>query len=322
MAADIVDGFVGCLLAAAIGDALGMPVEGFSSEEIRKRFGKVREMMPAPEGHFHFGLESGQFTDDTLETLILAESMIESYGFSADNFSEKLASWGGTWALDEKLGRGVGLTSRSSIEQMRSGASWKESGLSLPTCGSAMRAAPIGLFYHCDIGLVSRYADLQSIPTHCGVAARAGSIAVACGVALGLMGFPKASVLKMVSELSSRADKDFSEKLLLVNSLLEMEPTNALSLIGTSPAVFEVVPAAFYCFLKFSPEEAIIAAASGGGDTDSIASIVGALAGASEGTGWIPERWRSTLEDAERIEAIGKKLAELSLDMCSGKKAL
>jgi len=318
MAADIEDGFIGCLLGGAIGDALGMPVEGLGPEEIEDQFGSVRDMMPAPEGHFHFGLKSGQFTDDTIETLILAEPMIDSCGFSGDDFSERLASWGGAFALDERLGRGVGMTSRSSIEQMRSGTSWKESGLTLPTCGSAMRAAPIGLFYHCDLGLVSRYADLQSIPTHCGGAARAGSIAVACGVALGLMGFPKVQALKMASSLASRADRDLSQRLLQVETLLEMEASEALDAIGTSPAVFEVVPAAFFCHLKFEPEEALIAAASAGGDTDSIASIAGALAGAACGKTWIPERWTSQLEDADRIESLGKRLSELSQAVCRG----
>jgi ADP-ribosyl-[dinitrogen reductase] hydrolase len=180
-----------------------------------------------------------------------------------------------------------------------------------------MRAAPIGLFYHCDLGLASRYADLQSLPTHCGPAARAGSIAIACAVALCLKGFPKETVIGMASSLSFRADKEFSERLSWVSSLLDMEPEKAMESIGTSPAVFETVPAAFYCFLKFEPEEALIFAASSGGDTDSIASMVGALFGASRGTSWIPERWLSCLEDKERIVQIGKRLAGLSSEVCS-----
>ncbi len=81
MMVELLDRFQGCLLGGAVGDALGMPTEGYTAEEIQTRFGPIRDMLPAPEGHFHTGLEAGQFTDDTEETLILAESMIEACWF-------------------------------------------------------------------------------------------------------------------------------------------------------------------------------------------------------------------------------------------------
>lgn len=318
MAANILDRFRGCLLGVAVGDALGMPVEGYTAYEIESKFGPVRDMMPAPEGHFHSGLAAGQFTDDTEETLLLAESMIESSGFSAERFSDKLRSWGSLWTLDENLNRGIGFTTRSSVENMLAGTSWQESGLDIPTCGSAMRAAPIGLLYHCDLSVVARYAELQSIPTHCGPAARAGSIAVAVGVALCLQGFPKEMVLKTAADLAKKTDSEFADRLLWAGSLLGLglEPSEALKAIGNSPIVSETVPAAFYCYMKFQPEEALIAAASGGGDTDSIASIAGSLLGASFGTAWIPERWLLCLENRERIERAALDLSSLSSEIC------
>lgn len=316
MAADISDRFRGCLLGVAVGDALGMPVEGYTAEEIESKFGSVRDMMPAPEGHFHSGLAAGQFTDDTEETLLLAESMIESYGFSGDRFADKLMDWGSLWTLDESRNRGIGFTTRSSVENMLAGQSWKESGLDIPSCGAAMRAAPIGLLYHCDLSMVARYAELQSIPTHCGAAARAGSVAVAVAVALCLQGFPREIVFKTAVELSRKVDGEFADRLLWAGTLLDLKPFEALKAIGNSPLVRETVPAAFYCFLKFEPEEALIAAASGGGDTDSIASIAGALLGASLGIGWIPERWQSCLEDRERIDRVALDLASLSSEIC------
>jgi len=82
--------------------------------------------------------------------------------------------------------------------------------------------------------------------------------------------------------------------------------------------VGETVPAAFFCHLRLDPEEALIAAASNGGDTDSIASIAGALAGASRGSDWIPERWLTRLEDRERIEKAGRDLAAVASRICPG----
>jgi poly(ADP-ribose) glycohydrolase ARH3 len=89
-----------------------------------------------------------------------------------------------------------------------------------------------------------------------------------------------------------------------------------LERIGNSPEAAETVPAAFYCFLKFEPEEALITAASGGGDTDSIASIAGALCGASRGFDWIPKRWLRVLEGRERIENAARGLSELHSMLC------
>jgi len=311
------DRFVGCMLGLAVGDALGMPVEGLTAREIAQTWGEVRDMMPAPDDHFHSGLVAGQYTDDTEMTLLLAETLLEAGGFSGDRFAEKLACWGSGWCRDHSLNRGVGLATRCSVEKLLSGEEWQRSGVDVPTCGSAMRVAPLGLVYHCDIGLVSRYAEVQSIPTHCGSAPRAGAVAVACGVALSLAGFPRPTVLEICSSQAEKVDRGLARRLRAVSSLLELKTEQAMQAIGTTPAVYETVPAAFYFYLKFEPEEALIAAASAGGDTDSVASMVGALWGAARGSSWIPERWLSRLEDRDRIEKIGFDLAVLCTRLCN-----
>jgi ADP-ribosylglycohydrolase len=174
-----------------------------------------------------------------------------------------------------------------------------------------MRAAPIGLLYNGDLGLVSKYAELQSLPTHCGIASLAGAVAVATGVALCLKGFGKEMALRTAAYAARRLDIDFAERLLWVLSLKDLKPEDALVTIQNSPLARETVPAAFYCFIKFEPEEALIWAASSGGDTDSIASIAGSLFGATSGTSWIPDRWLSPLEQKERIERAATGLMSL-----------
>ncbi len=313
---DILDRFRGCLLGVAVGDALGMPTEGYTAREIKTKFGMVREMMPAPEGHFHSGLLAGQFTDDTEETLLLAESLVEAAGFSPDRFAEKLAAWGTTWTQDERLNRGVGFATRSAVESLIAGTAWQQSGLAISTCGSAMRAAPIGLLYHTDLNIVKSYADLQSLPTHTSAAARAAAVAVAVGVALSFSGFSKDMILRNAASQASRLDAEFAERLLWIGTLLDLRPEDALGLIRNSPLAAETVPAAFYCFLKFGPEDALIMAASSGGDTDTIASIAGSLFGAALGPTWILESWLAALEGRERIEDAARDLFELSDSFC------
>lgn len=313
---DRLDRFRGCFLGGATGDALGMPAEGYTAAQIQSIFGQIDDMVPPPEGHFHACLRAGQFTDDTEETLILAQSLIEHSGFSGNGFSQKLMSWGSTWCLDERLCSGVGFATRSAVESMIAGTPWQESGVSIPTCGSAIRAAPIGLLYHADLGLVKSYADLQSLLTHSSPLSRAGAIAVAVAVALGLMDFSKETILLNAACQAGRVDPSFAERLLWAETLIDLPQKEALSRIGNSPLASETVVSAFYCFLRFGPEEGLIAAVSGGGDTDSIASIAGNLFGASQGSSWIPERWLVKLDQKERIEKTAKELYHLSESFC------
>jgi ADP-ribosyl-[dinitrogen reductase] hydrolase len=64
----------GCLLAGAVGDALGAPVEFISLAEIRARFGAqgVTGYLPA------YGRDGGAITDDTQMTLFTAEGVIRA----------------------------------------------------------------------------------------------------------------------------------------------------------------------------------------------------------------------------------------------------
>jgi ADP-ribosyl-[dinitrogen reductase] hydrolase len=318
MADGLVDRFRGCMLGVAVGDALGMPVEGLTRYEIRASLGEVREMVAPAPNHFHCGLGPGQYTDDTEQTLLLADTIIEAGFFDVERFTSKLADWGRCWIADPSKNRGVGWTSKMAIQDLLMDRPWREAGLPTPTCGSAMRTAPIGLVYHCNLDLVAMYADQQSLPTHSSKAARAGSIAVAVGVALSLLGFAPTRVLEMAAAASERVDRDLGRRLLMAKELLDLDTPEALAEIGTSPMVAETVPAAFYCHLKFEPEEALIAAASSGGDTDSIASITGALAGASQGSAWIPERWLACLEERARIEVVAMGLADVAARICPG----
>jgi len=92
-------------------------------------------------------LGAGEYTDDTEQMLLLARSLIECSGFDAGDFAAKIARWGADTLADPLRKNLVGPSSSSAIAKLNSGVSWKESGSTLPSCGSAMRAAPIGLFY-------------------------------------------------------------------------------------------------------------------------------------------------------------------------------
>lgn len=72
---------------------------------------------------------------------------------------------------------------------------------------------------------------------------------------------------------------------------------------------------AFLCHFDH-PVDAIAAAAHAGGDTDTVACMAGALAGALHGGGWVPAQWWGALENEPQTGrdaalAVAAKLAEL-----------
>jgi poly(ADP-ribose) glycohydrolase ARH3 len=94
-----------------------------------------------------------------------------------------------------------------------------------------------------------------------------------------------------------------------------MTPAEELpySLINVDSHVNECVPTAVGIFLIFRHnfEEAVAAAASAGGDTDTVAAIVGALSGAYHGLSAIPERWLKQISHREALENVARGLIEL-----------
>jgi poly(ADP-ribose) glycohydrolase ARH3 len=83
-----------------------------------------------------------------------------------------------------------------------------------------------------------------------------------------------------------------------------------VGVLGNGIAADEAVPAALYAFVRHvaSFADAVTAAVRLGGDTDTIAAMTGALAGAFHGVDAIPDRWRSRLEDEQRIDALADEL--------------
>jgi len=74
------------------------------------------------------------------------------------------------------------------------------------------------------------------------------------------------------------------------------------------------VPTAIYCFLKQpkSYKDCITYAVSLGGDTDTIASMTGAISGAYLGVNAIPPKWRLKLENRAYIEALAEGLYQIT----------
>ncbi|MCZ7356459.1 MAG: ADP-ribosylglycohydrolase family protein [Candidatus Methanoperedens sp.] len=307
------DKYIGCMVGAAIGDALGKQNEGLSREDILKK-GCAADYGRTPAGCPGFKLRPGQYTDDTEQMIVLARSIIKCNGFDAGDFAAGIAKWGVDALNDPERKSLVGPSSNAAVTRLNSGMGWKYSGSHVPTCGSAMRVAPIGLFYK-DPDEIEKNAALSSIPTHNSKGAIAGAVAVAIGVRGALLGMEFQKIIKDVTERASKYDSGLGKKIKLSFTKRNTGPEEVFSELGTSYSVYETVPCAFYCFSRYfdDPGKAIMEAANAGGDTDSIACITGALCGALHGIASFPETWINGLENEDMIAHLAEMIFERSI---------
>jgi len=271
--------FRGAFAGFAIGDAIGMPYEGLSeSIEIERS-----EIKPV------------EWTDDTEQMLVLAESILSTTYFDPEDFASRLCKM--------KSPR-MGPTTAEALERLKQGVPWQKAGIESNTCGAAMRVMPVGLAYSFNLNLVESYAVVQAIVTHRGKAAIAGSVGIAIAFACLYNDYTSEETLKEVCRRCKAYDELMAEK-------IEMAGEKTLEEIGASILSTDVVPASLHCFLTSSSyEECIIKAVSGGGDTDTIAAIAGGLKGVELGYSAIPDRWRNF---ASAVLHIAEELYNLHL---------
>jgi ADP-ribosylglycohydrolase len=250
--------------------------------------------------------------------LVLAGSLINNNGFDVTDFSQMIAKWGKDAFNDPVRKSFVGPSSAFAINRLNSGVSWKESGSDFPSCGSAMRVAPIGLFYD-ELDDVESNAALSSIPTHNNKVSIAAAVAVAIAIRCALDGIECANILSETCSRTSKYDAVLAEKIMFSFELKNNDPDDVFFRIGTSYLASDTVPSAFYCFARHfeNPQNALIEAVNAGGDTDSIACITGALCGALYGMDIFPKRWIEGLENKDLIEETAGKMYEMKLHSSS-----
>jgi poly(ADP-ribose) glycohydrolase ARH3 len=89
----------------------------------------------------------------------------------------------------------------------------------------------------------------------------------------------------------------------------EVTPAEVARLLGATVAAHESVPAALVAAAAPSFEDALTFAVRCGGDTDTVAAMAGAIAGARLGASAIPRRWLDALEDGPKGRGHVERLA-------------
>lgn len=345
----------GCTVGAAAGDTLGRPTEGINKKDWLEFYGgKITSYQKALPGHPCSHLNRGQYTDDTQQLILLAESLVERKCFDIYDFGHKLGQWGYMCRTIPGYDRFSGETSLSAALDLYRGVDPHFSGKFRASCGAGMRVAPLGLFFYDNIPELDKAARESSILTHNHPVAVDSAVLVSHIVAYLMNDYaPLEAVQKSNERLktslrgmciassgrdaaiteasASRGDAPYGdaapanshresrrcyahtlkEKIQYVCENKDQRPEEIALVIGTSASALETIPMAVHCFIH-SPhdfETVVINAANlVPGDTDSIACIAGALAGAFNGLDAIPKKFKENLEDYAKLELLGQKL--------------
>ena len=307
--------FVGALIGTFVGDALGMPVEGWSWTRIAREWGEVREMLPARLGR-------GTYTDDTLLMIALAESLLANQGrVVPEDLVRRFRA-----VYDPRRGFGAGM--HRLVRLWEAGVPWDEAARSLFNGGSygngaAMRVAPVGVLYHQDPTEVYRAAVLQARVTHAHPLGQQGAALQALAVAQALRAsahtFSPEQFLEDLEATLPASAETFRRALMMAGELLDRWEDRGLVVrkLGNRSAAHRSVPTAIFAFLTHwtSFEEALVYAVSLGGDTDTLAAMTGAIAGAFHGVHAVPPRWWDALEQGEKgrdyVVTLGERLYHL-----------
>lgn len=288
------------LVGTCIADALGMPFEGMSRDNPLLVNWDGVSFLPSKRHK----LKAGMFTDDGQLSVVVAESLIASHGFNPDYLAQRYQNW-----FFSGSARGFGRTTRMAMNALKDGVHWSESGVEGSYGnGTAMRAAPFGVFFRNDLKALVHIMKIDSAMTHRSEDAEAGAIAIALAAAYAANNDTDDLINKIFPNLPDSTIKRTISTLDLLISSDYIPSEKALKVLGTSANIKETVPAALYCFIKFDNYiDAVQAAIRAGGDADTTAAIVGALSGAQYGLKGIDKRFYS-VEDFDKLLGLDSKL--------------
>lgn len=277
---------VGSLIGLAIGDALGAPLEGSPQPEVW--------LAEYRSGGRH-SRKKGEFTDDTLQAVAVAQSLVESRGFCEKDLVEKLSDsyiqkpeWFGptsTFFFDLVRSGTVPHRAARIVHQRRGGSR---------TNGSVMRGFPLGIFYPAP--------EVYPVSLTCSQVTHFDPVAGHCSAFLNTLvsdmcrGLSRAAAFRHARSLCTN-----NEVHAVLGSFNQYDPDPSLDSVLCSHA-------ALHSFMHAkSAEMAILSAVNLGGDADTVGACTGALAGAYWGLGALPLRWREGLERYDELV----RLAEL-----------
>lgn len=332
---------LGGLVLAAAGDAIGAATETRSTALIEERFGgPVRDFIDAPEDTFARGAKAGTVTDDFSLAWCTAMAIAERGGVIDEACAkDALVRWHG---LGDYFERYAGPTTRAAVMAML--GTPMEAPLSFLACdnskasnGGAMKIEAVGYVNPGDWDRAVEDAITICLPTHPYDIALSGACAVAAACAEAVR--EGADFFSIVKAGAYGAQKGYEkggrvgarlagpsvERRIWIAAELGMRAPDIETamrdisdIIGTGLAAAEAVPAAFGLLVagRGDPVEATLAGVNIGSDTDTVATIVGSIAGAHSGIEALPGHYLEVIDrvNGYDLRGLADRLAEVAAE--------
>ncbi|MCI8285679.1 MAG: hypothetical protein HFE90_10535 [Firmicutes bacterium] len=323
----MLDRAYGALIGGAIGDAMGMPASFLTRAQIEKAYGYIDDFLE-PEKvvqDYHGDLQAAEITDDTMESVIICNVLLEHKGFSAEAFNRAMKEW----AIEQKMLEStvIGPSTRRYLTALMEGRDPAADARLSNTNGSAMRAAPIGVMYHFDFSACMKAAVESSMQSHGSKPAVAACCAVAAAVSGGVHGgYSVSEIMNMAFEgalygESKGADitapsvaKRIRAAERIVDEAGEADIRDILDeivgILGASMFAYESIPLALGAFyaVNGNGREGILAAVNAGDDADTNGAICGNICGAYSGAVSFPDEWKTRVQKTSCLDM--KSMAE------------
>jgi ADP-ribosylglycohydrolase len=313
------DRFRGTVIGAAVGDALGYPIEFVPSmNAIRSRFGEA-----GITGYVDLreidGKRVALYSDDTQMAMVVLQTLTEARraGEDLDATMRRMAAGFVEWSTDPPGGhRAPGNACLAGCRRLAAGELWYRAGApDAGGCGSVMRAYPFGLLLATDPSIAESWAVAHSRLTHGAAIAFAACAAQTIGVAHAHLGDEPAVILSEMVKSAARYDVQTADMIEeAVRSAVRGVPPEPVLEKLQGWAAHEAIAAAAYVFARHPDDfqKSVLEAANSPGDSDSIATLVGALVGARRGLGAIPSAWIAPLENRDQL----LQLADVAAQVC------
>lgn len=324
------DRVLGSLFGAALGDAMGAATELRTKEQIRQKFGgEVREILTPPDDTFARGSRAGCVTDDFSLVYYTGRAIVENGGVIDDAAARNaILSWAGDDAFFNQY---AGPTTRAAVERLK--GIEKENPYAFICCdnakasnGAAMRIAPAGLRHPGRVDAAIDSAIVLCRPTHNNNLSISGACAIAAAVSEAMR--PEADVYSIVQAGLYGAEEGMQRSqgtcdvlagpsvakrirvavgIGLTARSMDAATTEIADIVGSGLHVSEAVPAVFGILVaaKGNAMDGIIGAVNIGSDTDTIASMTGAVLGAKNGPAVFPADYLELIESVNGFDLRG-----------------
>lgn len=322
----------GSLYGLAYGDAFGKPTEFQDYATIVATYGPggPRELTGTP----------ALVTDDTQMALAVGEALLAASKITPEALEPALRRAFLDWARSPDNNRAPGMTCLRACALLEDGRPWQRATVAESKgCGANMRVTPVGLMPGLSDDQRAGAAQLQAGLTHGHPTGLAASELTAYACWWLLNGLPPREVLgalrnrcreqrkvyrgDWLGDLWRQASAPTSPEEFIATgwdeclaALDRVEVALASGELSGDPCLVtgagcfaeEALATALYCYL-ISPGEPVAVigrGAASSGDSDSIACLAGAFAGAALGLSAWPAAWRTRIEYADRLARLGQ----------------